>query len=130
MKKKQKRLKRRRFTAELKRHAVMRMKRGESVTALAREYQIERSRLYDWRDRWESGRPFSESGRLAKTVPVGRVTRSELQATQQHAAELERKVGQQTLIIDFLRGALRQLDPSRATSNASGATASSTTCEE
>jgi hypothetical protein len=38
MKKKQKRLKRRRFTADLKRLAVMRMKGGESVTALAHEY--------------------------------------------------------------------------------------------
>jgi len=130
MKKKQKHPKRRRFTAELKKLAVMRMKAGESVTALAREYQIERSRLYDWRDRWESGQPFSEGGRLTKTVPSAGVNHSELQATQLRVADLERKVGQQTLLIDFLRGALRQLDPSRSMSNASGATASSTTCEE
>jgi transposase-like protein len=130
MKKKQNHAKRRRFTAELKKLAVMRMKGGESVTALAREYQIERSRLYDWRDRWDSGRPFSESGRLAKTARDGRAARSELQATQLHVADLERKVGQQTLLIDFLRGALRQVNPSPATNHVSGATASSTTCEE
>lgn len=127
---KKKRNKRRQFTAAMKQRAVERMKQGESVSALAREYQIERSRLYDWRDRWESGRAFSPGGRLAKSALATAPPRGELEAAQARVAELERKVGQQALTVDFLQRALRQLDPSRSTRNERGATASSSTYEE
>jgi transposase-like protein len=126
---KKKRNKRRQFTAAMKQRAVERMKQGESVSALAREYQIERSRLYDWRERSESGRPFSAGGRLPKSVAATAPPPGELEAAQARVVDLERKVGQQTLTIDFLQRALRQLDPSRSTHNERGATASSNTSE-
>lgn len=121
--------KRRRFSAAAKQLAVDRMKKGESVTGLAREYGVERSRLYQWKDRAETGLPFSERGRLSEQR-LKRVQGTEVQAAQARIAELERKVGQQTLAIDFLKGALRQASPSQSTSGARGATASSATSKE
>jgi len=103
------------------------MSRGESVTALAREYGVERSRLYQWKDRWETGLPFSESGRLAGGLKAKMVHASEIDAAQARIEELERKVGEQALAVDFLKGALRQVNQSQSTSDACGATASSGT---
>jgi transposase-like protein len=121
-----KKRKRRKFSAAAKQRAVERMNQGESVTALAREYGVERSRLYQWKDRAETGMPFSESGRLpARGLKMVHAT--EVEAAQARIEELERKVGQQTLSIDFLKGALRQVNPSQPTSGARGANASSGT---
>jgi transposase len=125
-----KRRKRRQFTAALKQRAVERIKQGESVTALAREYQIERSRLYDWQTLWESGRGFRGPGRLPQAVQQQKLAANELDAAQARIGELERKVGQQAIALDFLRGALRRVDQSQSTSKNSGATASSSTSEE
>ena len=125
-----KRRKRREFTAALKQRAVERIKRGESISALAREYQVERSRLYDWQAQWESGRAFRGPGRLPKAEQQQKQEANELDAAQARIAELERKVGQQALALDFLREALRQVDRSRSRSKSSGATASSSTSEE
>ena len=118
--------KRRRFSAAAKQMAVDRMRKGESVTALAREYGVERSRLYQWKDRAETGLPFSESGRLRKSV-LTMVHATEVEAAQARIEELERTVGQQTLTISFLKEALRQVNPSQSTSGARGANASSGT---
>jgi Transposase. len=125
-----KRRKRREFTAALKQRAVERIKQGESVSALAREYQVERSRLYDWRDQWDCGRAFQGGGRFPKGSMQGKLESNEWDAARARIAELERKVGQQTLALDFLRGALRRVGRSQSTSNGSGATASSSTSEE
>jgi transposase len=125
-----KKQKRRRFSAALKRRAVERIKQGESITALAREYQVERSRLYDWRDQWDAGRPFNGGGRPPQGALLEKLKVNELGAAQGRIAELERKIGQQTLAIDFLREALRQVGRSASTSSGSGATASSNTSEE
>ncbi len=114
----------RRISAAAKELAVKRMAKGESVTALAREYGVERSRLYQWKDRAQTGLPFSESGRL-KTSEVAIPHATELEAAGARIAELERKVGQQEMAIDFLKKALRQVNRSRPTSCGSGAPASS-----
>lgn len=120
-----KRQKRRSFTAALKQHVVERMKQGESVSELAREYQVERSRLYDWRDQWNSGRAFPGGGRRAKGALEQKLQSNELDAARAEIAELERKIGRQAVVVDFLRGALRRVDRSQSTSKRSGATASS-----
>jgi transposase len=125
-----KKRKQRKFTAALKQRAVERIKQVESISALAREYQVERSRLYDWRDHWDSGRPFRGGGRPPMSSAQQRLAGNELDAAQARIAELERKVGQQELALDFLRGALRRVGRSQSTSNGSGATASSSTSEE
>ena len=99
-------LKRREFAAALKQRAVERMKKGESVTALAREYRVERSRLYDWRDQWDGGMGFGGMVRLAKAALEKKARGNELDAARGLIAELQRKVGEQEMALDFFRGAL------------------------
>jgi transposase-like protein len=121
---------RRRFTAAVKELAVKRMAKGESVSSLAREYGVERSRLYQWKDRWETGLPFSESGRPETRAYPSTAHATELEAASARIAELERKVGRQQMLIDFLQGALRQVAPTRPGSNVAGVSASSGTSKE
>jgi transposase len=116
--------KRREFTPEVKRRAVERMEKGEIVSALAREYGVERSRVYSWRDQWRSGRLFPGAGRPAKAAQPAKVMANELEAAQARIAELERKIGQQQMVLDFFRGALRQVNPSKSTSSGGGSIAS------
>lgn len=119
--------KRREFTATLKQRVVERMKQGESVTALAREYRVERSRLYDWRDRWDGGRGFKGMVRLSKSAIKEKVRGEELDAARAQIAELQRKVGEQAMVLDFFRGALQQVNQSKSTGKSGGSTASSST---
>ena len=121
--------KRREFPAALKQRAVERMKKGESVTALAREYQVERSRLYDWRDQWDGGMGFGGRVRLPKAALEKKARGNELDAARGLIAELQRKVGEQEMALDFFRGALRQVNQSKRTGNGSGSMASSSTSE-
>jgi hypothetical protein len=53
-----------------------------------------------------------------------------LEAASARIAELERKVGRQQMLIDFLQGALRQVAPTRPGSNVAGVSASSGTSKE
>jgi hypothetical protein len=55
-----------------------------------------------------------------------RAERDELEAARQRIAELERKVGQQQLELDFFQQALRRVEALRRSSDGPGATASST----
>lgn len=119
--------KRREFAATLKQRVVERMKQGESVTALAREYQVERSRLYDWRDLWDGGRGFQGMVRLPKSAIEEKVRGQELDAAQAQIAELQRKIGEQEMVLDFFRGALQQVNQSKSTNKSSGSRASSGT---
>ena len=119
--------KRREFTAALKQRVVERMKQGESVTALAREYQVERSRLYDWRDLWDGGLGFKGMVRLPKSAIEEKVRGQELDAARAQIAELQRKVGEQEMVLDFFRGALQQVNQSKSTNKSSGSRASSGT---
>lgn len=123
-----KRQKRRQFSAAVKRRVVERMKQGESVTALAREYEVERSRLYDWRDSWDAGRGFAGNVRqLAQSVRSAKVSGQELDAARAQIAELQRKVGEQEMALDFFRGALQQVNQSKSTCKSSGSKASANT---
>ena len=124
-----KKRKQRKFSPALKKRVVERIKAGESITALSREYQVERSRLYDWRDQLQAGREFCGSGRPSKSAE-GVQANNELDAAQARIAELERKVGQQQMALDFLRGALQQVNQSPSTNRTSGGTASSNTSGE
>jgi transposase-like protein len=136
----------RRFSREYKLAALQRMLAGENVSALARELGIRRKYLYQWRDRFRAGGPDALRGR-------GRPTKAEALAIEAHGArspqeamrsasqpvapppdaltkaqrriaDLERKVGQQQVELDFFQRALRQVREARQTSGAAGATAS------
>lgn len=136
------------FSREYKVAAVRRMLAGENVSALARELGVRRKSLYQWRERFRLGgaialrsrgrptkaevlamRPSGEEGSA-----VGGARRGEpmpppappdaLAKAQRRIAELERKVGQQQLDIDFFQQALRHVRELRQRSGAPGGTGS------
>jgi transposase len=94
-------LSRRRFTREFKEAAVRRLEMGVPVVEVARACEVSPNALYRWR------RELREFGSRAFTGP-GR-SRTE----EQQVAALERKVGQQALEIDFLRGCLQHVEEQR-----------------
>jgi transposase len=115
------------FSSAFKANVAQRILNGESVTALHYELQIKRSVLYRWRDAYRKegaaglerrvGRPPGKAvARRARASPVA--------AAAQRIAELERKIGQQSLDLDFLRRACKRVKESRRTSTGTGATAS------
>ena len=108
------------FSKEFKERVAQRILNGEGVTALHNEFQIKRSVLYRWRDAYlkrPTGRP------PGAPRPLRPVTSPE-EAAARRVAELERKIGQQALDIDFLRRAFKRVKEPRRTSTGTGATAS------
>lgn len=115
------------FTREFKEGVVERILNGESVSALHQEVQIKRSVLYRWRD------AYRKDGAAGLQRPVGRPpgvpnpprpVASPEEVVARRVAELERKVGQQALDIDFFRRAFKRVKASRRKNTADGATAS------
>lgn len=115
------------FTKEFKQGVVQRILRGESVSALQGEFRIKRSILYRWRD------AYHKEGVAGLQRPVGRPPgvpnparplASAEEAAARRVAELERKIGQQALDIDFLQRAFKRVKESRRKNAAPGATAS------
>jgi transposase-like protein len=115
----------RNFTADFKASVVQRLLAGESVSGLSREVQIKRQILYRWRDAYREegleglarprGRPRGPSRRDRPASPP---------AGEERIRALERKVGQQALVIDFLQRAFKRVKESRPPSKAAGETAS------
>jgi transposase-like protein len=92
---------RRKFTKEFKLAAVGRMRAGESVGLLARSLEVNREDLYRW------SRDVEKFG--VRAFPgVGQKRMEEMRI-----AELERKIGQQVLEIDFLKRALQHVEEQR-----------------
>jgi transposase len=127
--------KRRSFSREFKLKAVERLEAGESGSALARELDVKRVLIYRWRD------AVRTCGDLALLGKRGRRTKAEALALAQarglsakatdladarrQIAELQKKVGQQQLDLDFFKQALRHIEASRRPSDGPGATGSS-----
>ena len=109
----------REYSPEFRLAAVRRVLAGESTSALARELDIRRKWLYVWKDRFllqgeaglavrRAGRPRNDS-RPGASVAEPQPGRGELLAARKRIAELERKVGQQELELDFFGEALRRV---------------------
>jgi transposase len=107
------------FSAEMKLAVVKRMLCGEEVRALAKELRVSRTFLYRWKDRY---RKLGVAGfhlrrgprpRNAGIPALGGRPTDDLESAKQRVAELERKIGQQQLELDFFRQALRQLREAR-----------------
>jgi transposase len=125
------------FSREFKLAAVRRILAGERIRALSQELKVLRKDLYAWRDLFRAGgaaalRPL---GRPRKTdvlamgareqageAPEGPAAESEI--ARRRIAELERKIGQQQLELDFFRQALRQVKEARRPSTGPGVTGS------
>jgi transposase len=118
------------FSAETKLSIVKRMLAGEEVKSLARELKVSRTFLYRWKDCYRKfgaagferrrGRPpdKTQGGDHRSKVPV------DLGSARQRIAELERKIGQQQLELDFFRQALRQVREARPSIDGPGAKSS------
>lgn len=123
------------FSRAFKLKAIERMDAGENVSALSRELGVKREILYRWRSQFRVGgeeRLRERRGRPtvkeALTIAAARGPASEaadLAAARRQIAELERKIGQQQLDLDFFKGALRHIEALRQASDRPGATASS-----
>ncbi len=118
---------RRRFTKEFKLAAVGRLQAGESGSALARELEVKREKLYDWLaqvERFGAAGAFPGPGRR----PGGSTRVEPGREAEARVAELERKVGRQAMEIDFLSVALRRVEDLRRPSIVSGSGASLSNC--
>jgi len=120
------------FSRSFKLRAVKRMEAGESSSALSVELAVKRTLLYRWRDavRRDGEKAFRrKSGRPSKSELLkrehGKEEATELAQARRKIAELERKIGQQQLDLDFFKQALRHIEASRQRNNVRGATASS-----
>jgi transposase len=117
--------KRRVFNREVKLSAVRRLMAGESPPKIAKELQIGSSHLSKW---WANYRRYGAEGLrpaqrprktdAAKLEPMA--VAADLAVAQQRIRELERKVGQQQLELDFFQKALRQVGKARRPSDGSG----------
>jgi transposase len=122
------------FSREFKLAAVGRILAGERIRDLSRELKVLRKDLYAWRDLFRAGgamalRPLGRprkseaiatvgSDNLARAMPA--VAAAEIDNARERIAELERKIGQQQLELDFFRQALRQARDARRQSGGPG----------
>lgn len=121
-----------RWSREFKLQSLSRMAEAADVTALAAELGIERGLLYNWRRRFLAGgaealhaigRPAHGTERPGTALPDASPLTAE--ASLRRIAELERKIGQQQLELDFFHAALRHVRETRLKQGGSGGTASS-----
>src|SRR5512132_2014607 len=94
-------LSRRTFTREMKLAAVQRLEAGASLGEVARAFEVNPNVLHRWRREFRQGPGNAFPG----------LGRRRWDDTQQ--ARLERKIGQQTLEIDFLKGCLQRIEEQR-----------------
>ena len=92
---------RRKFTKEFKLAAVRRLETGASMAEVARACEVNPNVLHRWRREFREGVDRSFPG-LGKRKP-----------DESQVAELERKIGQQTLEIDFLKRVLQRVEEAR-----------------
>ena len=94
-------LSRRTFTREEKLAAIRRLETGFSIAEVARAFEVNPNVLHRWRREFREG-PGNAFPGLGK---------QRWDDTEQ--AKLERKIGQQTLEIDFLKRSLQRIEEQR-----------------
>ena len=94
-------LSRRMFTKEFKLAAVQRLEQGVSLGEVARALEVNPNVLHRWRREVRQGPGNVFPGHGNQRWAEGRI------------AELERKIGQQALEIDFLKGCLQRIEEQR-----------------
>ena len=82
------------YSRELKVACMRELDSGKGVAEVARQYQISPKRLENWKGEWRA------KGELA--FP-GKGARPQARLDSERIAVLERKIGQQTMEIDFLK---------------------------
>src|ERR1700731_4683156 len=108
------------FPTAFKLAAIKRLEAGEGGLPLARKLGVSRKVLHDWRKAWKlHGSAGLNRKRGPKpgprklrplAEPTAKGSSGELAQARAKIAELERKIGQQALDIDFFHKALRALE--------------------
>jgi transposase len=94
-------LSRRMYTKEFKLAAVQRLEQGVSLGEVARALEVNPNVLHRWRREIRQGPGNAFPGNGRQRWSEGRI------------ADLERKIGQQALEIDFLKGCLQRIEEQR-----------------
>ena len=94
-------LSRRQFTKDFKLAAIQRMEMGASVAEVARAFEVNPNLFHRWRQEFRRGPGNAFPGLGKRRWEEGRVP------------QLERKIGQQVLEIDFLQWCLQRIDEQR-----------------
>ena len=94
-------LSRRTFTEEFKLAAVHRLQAGIPIRELSGELEVSRNMLYRWAREFRKAPGETFPGNGQPHSPEGRV------------ADLERKIGQQALEIEFLKKCLQRIEDKR-----------------
>lgn len=94
-------LSRRQFTKEFRLAAIQRLEMGASLAEVARAFEVNPSVLHRWRREFRQGPGNVFPGLGKRRWEEGQV------------AQLERKIGQQALEIDFLKGCLQRIEEQR-----------------
>ena len=92
---------RRVFTREMKLAAVRRLEQGVPIAEVARALEVNPNVLHRWRREFRRGTGNAFPGNGKPRWSEGRI------------AELERKIGQQALEIDFLKECLQRIEQQR-----------------
>src|ERR1700693_6425226 len=87
------------YSRELKMAAMREIDSGKGMAEVARMYQLSPKRLETWKSEWRAKGDLAFPGKGAQP-------QSKLNADR--ICELERKIGQQTMEIDFLKKTLRR----------------------
>ena len=94
-------LSRRQFTKEFKLAAIQRLESGARLAEVARAFEVNPNVLHRWRREFRQGPGNVFPGLGKRRWEEGQV------------AQLERKIGQQALEIDFLKGCLQRIEEQR-----------------
>ncbi len=86
------------YSRELKIAVMRAIDLGKSMAEVARMYQVSPKRLEVWKGEWRAKGEMAFPGKGARPQP---------RLDAERIAELERKIGQQTMELDFLKKALR-----------------------
>src|SRR3981081_4396394 len=87
------------YSRELKIAAMREMDLGKSMAEVARMYQLSPKRLEVWKGEWRAKGELAFPGKGARPQP---------RLDAERIAELERKIGQQTMEAGFFKKTLRQ----------------------
>ena len=126
---------RRSFSREFKLRVIERLQAGESGTALGLELSIKRTIIYRWRDAFRDGgaEAFRDGPGRPRKIEALAMERArgvaakanDLAEARRQIWELQKKVGQQQLDLDFFKQALRHFEASPGPNTGRGVTASS-----
>ncbi|MFN7939716.1 MAG: helix-turn-helix domain-containing protein [Bryobacteraceae bacterium] len=112
------------YSFGFKKAAVERARGAASIPALSKELGVHYCQLYRWLRVFEEQGEEGLQPRGRKGRPTRIPTAPEPTDPQKRIAELERKIGQQALDLDFLGRAFKRVKESRPNNSGSGTTAS------